>query len=212
MKNFTNSNYRLKRFEMFLEIVRRIPDDKLLRILDLGGEPAYWDDKLPLIGRPVHVTTINLHDITPPNETFSCLRGDARDLPQFADNSFDIVHSNSVIEHVGRWNDMKAMAHETRRLAPAYFLQTPYFWFPIEPHYRGVFFHWLPDSLRAKILLRMSLGFVGRCSNLDEAMSRLEGSVLLDKTMMSALFPDAQIVFEKVYGVPKSIMAIRHHR
>src|SRR3546814_12299335 len=81
------------------------------------------------------------------------------DLSEYADNSFDIVHSNSVIEHVGRWEQMKMMAAEVRRLAPVCYLQTPDFAFPLEPHFRTVAFHWLPEQARAALIQRRGFGF-----------------------------------------------------
>jgi hypothetical protein len=105
---------------------------------------------------------------------------------------------------------MKAMANEIRRLAPAYFVQTPYFWFPIEPHFRSVGFHWLPEAIRARKLMSRKHGFVEKAEHIDEAMRAVQSySYLLDRKMMAGLFPDAQIIFEKFLGLPKSMMAIR---
>jgi hypothetical protein len=77
-----------------------------------------------------------------------------------ADFAFDLVHSNSAIEHVGGWSDMLAMAGEARRLAPAYYPQTAYFW-AAPP---GVLlFHWLPEQVRARWLIRRQLPAAAIC-------------------------------------------------
>lgn len=55
-------------------------------------------------------------------------------MKQFQDNEFDAVFSNSVIEHVGDYEAQRQMANEIMRVGKRYFVQTPNFYFPIEPH------------------------------------------------------------------------------
>ena len=206
------SSFRSRRLARFLTLV----DAQLLktptcRILDLGGQLEFWQGLEPVWGdRSIHVTIVNQdppHTIDDPR--FDYIQGDARNLRHLQGDSFDIVHSNSVIEHVGNFTDMSQMANEVHRLAPAYFVQTPNFWFPIEPHLRAPFIHWLPKPLQAQIVMRKSLGFFPRAYTMQEAHDILADSSMLSASMMQALFPDAEIVREKVWMLTKSLIAIR---
>lgn len=182
-----------------------------VRIVDLGGRPEYWSiiDRSFLESMKVHITTVNLEKQAPTSDPmFSQRTGDACALDA-EDNAFDIAHSNSVIEHVGDWAQMEMFARETRRLAPRYYVQTPYFWFPVEPHFSAPFFHWLPEGTRARMLMKRDHGFMPRTDDLGEAMRAVQHARLLDKTMMRGLFPDARHIDERVAGLTKSLMAIR---
>jgi hypothetical protein len=203
--------YRRRRFGLVLRSVDRILSrQRSCRILDVGGVPEYWENVRDLVGqRNCHVTLVNLTSYSINSSFFTSLAGDARDLSWLPDKSFDLVHSNSVIEHVGRWQDMKAMAHEVRRLAASYFLQTPYFWFPIEPHCATAFFHWLPRPIRISMLMRRPRWNWGQAPDVGAAMQLIESTVLLDYQMLAALFPDAIIHRERFFGLTKSLIAIR---
>lgn len=206
------SSFRLARFSLFLDLINSMPaTDRPLRILDVGGVEAYWRDKRQLIPRSVEITILNLDGGELAAEPgFVFLQGNACSMPEFADNSFDIVHSNSVIEHVGQWSNMMSMAKEIRRVAPNYFVQTPYFWFPIEPHARTPLLHWLPESLKFRLVMARKCGpYWSKAATVDEAMRTIQDSSLLDRRMFSALFPDAKIISEKFLGMTKSLMAIR---
>ncbi|WP_306224600.1 class I SAM-dependent methyltransferase [Bosea beijingensis] len=182
---------------------------KVVTILDVGGTESYWSDKIAMIKRDVHVTLLNIHQVETSAANFLSVAGDARNMPQFGDNQFDIVHSNSVIEHVGRWTDMVAMAQEVARVAPSYFVQTPYFWFPIEPHARTAFLHWLPEPIRYRIVMAFKCGFWSKCATVDSAMRTIQSSELIDIGMMKSLFPGSVIVKEKAFQLTKSIIAIK---
>ncbi len=145
-----------------------------------------------------------------PTSDFFSLAGDARAMPEFSDNHFDVAHSNSVIEHVGQWKDMMAMAREIRRVAPAYFVQTPYYWFPMEPHSHTLFLHWLPETWRFRVVMARKCGpYWSKAETVDQAMRTIQSSSLLDKRMFRELFPDADVVSEKILGLTKSLMAVR---
>jgi hypothetical protein len=203
--------FRRRRFRLFIGLVDAVLATRdTCRIIDIGGEPAYWTSVGDLLGsRRCHITLLNMMAFSEDQSRFDSIVGDARNINVLADNSFDIVHSNSVIEHVGRWDDMANMAREVRRLAPSYFVQTPYFWFPVEPHCRTAFFHWLPESIRLRMLMSKPRGNWGRALDVTTAMQQMQSAVLLDCAMMRTLFPDGEIHRERLLGMTKSLIAIR---
>jgi hypothetical protein len=207
----SENRFRSERFRLFKRIVQIVKSEKgVCNILDLGGTEEYWKTFARYFDFDnVKVYLLNLKLVETNHPSILALAGDARDLKEFPDHSFDIVHSNSVIEHVGRWGDMVLMANEVRRLAPRYFVQTPYFWFPIEPHARFAFFHWMPESWRYRILMKRGSGFWPQQTNLGDAVKLIQDAVLIDKQQMQFLFPDAKIVSEKFLGFTKSLIAIR---
>ncbi|MBI2956236.1 MAG: methyltransferase domain-containing protein [Acidobacteria bacterium] len=62
----------------------------------------------------------------------------------FADQSFDIVYSNAVLEHLPGWEAQQRFAEEVQRVGRAWFITTPNLWFPVEPHYHLPFVQFLP--------------------------------------------------------------------
>jgi len=201
--------FRLGRMRLFLSLLPAKSAGPI-RILDIGGTTQYWRAMQDLWEHlPLSITIVNL-DAEPRDEGVLSVRpGNACNLTEFEDNSFDAVHSNSVIEHVGHWPEMAAMAGEVRRLAPTYYLQTPNYWFPVEPHYRALGYHWLPESARAALLTRWRLGFRGPSPTFDAAMRDVQTVNLLTSRQLKALFPDANIQSERVLGWPKSLIAVR---
>ena len=209
----TWSNYfRGRRFALIEQKLRAIAAAKgECRIIDIGGRVEYWDPILPTLQEvKARITVVNLEKTQPKTSAmFDFAFGNACDLSAYGDKSFDFAHSNSLIEHVGRWPEMKACANEIRRVANGYYVQTPYLWFPLEPHFRAPFFAWLPEQTRARLLMAFDLGYIGKAATLDQAMADVQSINLLDHPQMKALFPDGGIAFERVLGWPKSMIACR---
>jgi SAM-dependent methyltransferase len=76
------------------------------------------------------------------------VRADAAAGLPFEDDEFDLVYCSSVIEHV-RPERRAAFAKEIRRVARGWFVQTPAWSFPLEPHSLLPAAHWLPVRLRS---------------------------------------------------------------
>lgn len=209
-----------KRRDRFLrEVIVNCPrqDGETLRILDIGGSQRYWRrvgfDFL--IAQKVQITVTNVDDLEfyrepeAPEGLFIDEVANGCRLP-YPDNSFDLCHSNSVIEHVGGWDDMQEFAREVRRVGRAYFCQTPNYHFPIEPHFPLVpFNHWMPRGIRAKLMMLLPMAYVGRASDLDTAHRFIDSARLLRREQVKHLFPDARLIAERLLGLPKSYTAIR---
>jgi hypothetical protein len=196
---------RRERFALFLSLLQKLEGH--VEILDIGGTQEFWT--LMTGGDPgdARITLLNIEHQPVSSAKFVSAVGDARAMPQFADKSFDVVFSNSVIEHVGDYRGQQRMAHEVMRVGRRYFVQTPNKRFPLEPHFLFPFFQYLPDEVRAQLVHRFDIGWYKRIPSLDEARAEVDSIRLLTRRRFSNLFPDAEIYEEKLFGLTKSFVA-----
>jgi SAM-dependent methyltransferase len=123
------------------------------------------------------------------------VRADATARLPFADGSFDLAYSSSVVEHLAP-ERRAAFAAELRRVARGLWVQTPAFSFPVEPHALLPGAHWLPLGARRRY---WRLGAAGSWEEIH----------LLRRAELQALFPEAQVVAERLGGLAKSWIAVR---
>jgi hypothetical protein len=195
---------RKRRHRRFLALLEPLP--RPLRILDVGGAQRFWEG-VDFVGRDdAEITLLNLSPVDVRHEGFTYALGDARDMGQFGDDEFEVVFSNSVIEHVGGLGDQRKMAEEIRRVGIRYFVQTPNRRFPIEPHTFFPFFQFLPVGARVFLLRHLPLVYGGRIRDPEQARERVEGIRLLTFKELRDLFPGASIERERVLGFTKSFM------
>lgn len=184
-----------------------------VNIIDVGGTKTYWKilPKRLFSDKKMTITVVNLSGVitVPDDRHFKFVEMDGCDLSSYADNSFHIAHSNSVLEHVGSWDKMLRFAAEISRVARSYFVQTPYYWCPLEPHFMVPFFHWLPRTVRISLIRKFALGHSPRRRNYDDAAACIDSINLLDKKRFSMLFPEAHIFTERALFIPKSLIAVR---
>ena len=196
--------FRRRRFAFFQSLLSRL--NRPIHILDIGGTETYWKTMGLNIDDQVFITLLNLteNNVTLPNVT--SIVGDARSVQ--ADNaSFDVVFSNSVIEHVGNYQDQLQMAKEVVRVGRRYFVQTPNKYFPLEPHFLFPFFQFLPIWIRVLLLQNFNLGWFVKTADKAKAREIVEEIRLLSKREFISLFPNASIFQEKVFGMTKSFVA-----
>ena len=180
-----------------------------LRIIDVGGTNEFWEQRGWAARDDVEATLVNLEAAERRHENIIPTAGNATDLSEHDDSSFDIAFSNSVIEHLFTFENQSRMATEIRRVASAaYWVQTPNYWFPIEPHFLVPAWHWLPEDARVAILRRRGVGWAGRCPDPEFARRVVEEHRLMRRRELARLFPDARIVGERFGGLVKSWTAV----
>jgi hypothetical protein len=197
-----SSRMRRRRFRWFERLTEALP--RPLRIIDLGGRNEFWE-RHDWAGRgDVRITLVNIVDQPRRHGNIEPRVGDATDLGEYPDRAFDVAFSNSVIEHLGTRARQASMAREARRVARAYWVQTPNYWFPIEPHFLFPGWQWMPRAVRAELLHRLPVGGRPACPDRRRARQRVESIRLLSRRQLESLFPGAAIVPERYGGVVKS--------
>jgi hypothetical protein len=178
------------------------------RVLDVGGTPSIWG----LLEVSPRVTFLNMPHGSADLKGIDAVFGSGCELP-FPDQSFDIVFSNSVIEHVGARAEQQRFADEVRRVGRRYYVQTPNRRFPIEPHLLTPFIHFLPRSWQSAIVRRFTVWQWMERPSEDRRSYYVEHYLrdirLLSRRDVAGLFPGAAIVRERWFGLTKSLIAVR---
>lgn len=201
------NKFRRKRFRNFLKYTKDIPPP--VTILDVGGTADFWKQMGAEDNSGFVITILNLDEPKVQQlGIFRFVKGNAADLSEFADKSFDVVFSNSVIEHIPSRADRQKMADEIKRVGKKYFVQTPNFYFPFEPHFLFPCFQFMPKSVKMFFLLNFDMGWFKKCRNSAEAQRLLEENSLLKLKELKNYFYGCRIIKEKYFFLTKSYIAV----
>jgi ubiquinone/menaquinone biosynthesis C-methylase UbiE len=198
---------RNKRFQIFEDLIdKNFPKNQIIRVLDVGGTGYFWKDRKLFHSGRLQITLLNLEAENHLPNGIKSISGNATDLSEFEDNHFDLVFSNSVIEHLYTWENQQKMAKECMRVCKNYFIQTPNKHFMIEAHYAIPFIQYMPKRLTYSILTKTRLSRMRKWAPHD-AEQYLKEIRLINKSEMEQLFPNAKIYKEKMLGMTKSFTA-----
>ena len=200
--------WRVRRMNKFISQINPSLGDT---ILDVGGYPNFWEDfkinglRIICLNQDPAFKSLALLD----QKSISRIYGDGCNL-SYGNQSFSVGFSNSVIEHVGDWANQKIFAREILRVGRKIWVQTPAYECPIEPHFLAPFFHWLPVAWRIRTGRWATLwGWLEKPSP-QQVRDMVEEIRLLKKKEFKELFPDCEIITEKIFGIlPKSYIAVR---
>ena len=201
-KGSIGTTLRQRRWRMFEE---QFPDIEQQKVLDLGGTIRHWE---AAPRRPASVVVLNYlpQDTELPGMT--AIEGDAcAPPPVVTTQSFDVVYSNSLIEHVGGHSRRMELASVIDSLAPRHWIQTPYRYFPVEPHWLFPGLQFLPQALRARAIRHWPLSPAR--PDPRGALQDVMEVELLSKTELQFYFPQSEIIAERIAGITKSLIATR---
>jgi hypothetical protein len=199
---------RARRWDLVRDL---FPDFENFSVVDLGGTVDAWE-RSPL--RPRQVTVLNLFEPgLSSDDRIVPVTGDACDAVdvltrELGHGSYDLVFSNAVLEHVGGHANRVRFARQVHELAPRHWVQTPYRYFPVEPHWLFPGMQLLPVSARAQISRYWPLAHCPD-SSMDAARDSVLWTELVSLTEMRVYFPHSQIHHERMAGLTKSLIAVR---
>jgi uncharacterized membrane protein len=190
------------------EFVRRFGVTDETRVLDVGGDSFNWRILAEREGVRPKVTILNVipPDIADLPAHIRWVIADALSAP-FPNNAFDVVFSNSVIEHLGTAAAQQQFAREISRMGQVYWVQTPNRWFPMEPHLICPFIHYLPRRMQRPLYPFTPWALLTPGVDAEAMDDQFETLRLLTKRDFIALFPSASILTERVAGLAKCFIA-----
>jgi SAM-dependent methyltransferase len=176
---------RARRHERFFSLTGLQPG---MRVVDVGC------GALGLRGLEPGLDITGVDLVARPEYEGPFVQADAAQWLPFDDAAFDLAYSSSVVEHVEP-ERRAAFAAAVKRVARGWFVQTPAWSFPIEPHALLPFAHWLAPTLRRPY---WRLGAAGSWEDIH----------LLRRAELAVLFGEP-ILAERFGGLVKSWIALR---
>lgn len=140
------------KIERLLNLARRPQPIRMLEVGTGSGGIASYFGTHPQLRCDVDAVDVRDNRIVAEGYRYHPVTGTA--LP-FADEAFDVVLTNHVIEHVGDIRAQRAHLLEVRRVLRQDgigYLAVPNRWMLVEPHYHLAFLSWLPRWLRTPYL------------------------------------------------------------
>ena len=208
LKQMMRGRWRSARMEACITLTQLRPGH---HVLDLGGTPSLWE----MVDFPLTITLLNLpsgefHDDrygegfgwipSQSHHTYQFVHADAcRPLPFSANAYFDLIFSNSLIEHVP---DPAALAHNIQHAGSAWWVQTPSRTFPIEAHCNLPFWWQYPTWLQAMWLRRWQRIF-------PFAYHQMRTTIGFDAPTLRNLFPSSELYIERFAHFAKSYSVYR---
>ncbi len=199
-----SARFRGRRFELFRRLTAGMA--RPLRVLDVGGTEQYWIRMGVTESSEFQVTLLNIEALPTSICGFRSIAGDACEIDSGLAGDYDLVYSNSVIEHVFSLERQQAMAAGIRRLGLPYWLQTPNYWFPIEPHFHWLGWQWYPRWLRLAMIQRVRCGMRGPVGSPDEAAALVDEVRLMNASELQSCFPEATLYRERLGPFTKSLV------
>jgi SAM-dependent methyltransferase len=176
---------RVRRHERFFHLTGIT---RASRIVDLGCGPL----GLRAFAPELDVTGVDR--LAKPEYPGPFVQADVTGRLPFADGEFDLAYSSSLVEHLAP-ADRSAFAAEVRRVASGWYVQTPAYSFPVEPHALLPLAHWLPAGPRRAY---WRLGVAGEWEDI----------ALLRRAELAELFGEP-VVAERAFGLAKSWISVR---
>lgn len=189
---------REKKYQLFMQLLR---PDAATRILNVGatgigtGLPDQLEAAYPfqenITGGGINRSELMDYKRSFPKAT--ALMFDGCRLP-FPDKSFDIVYSNAVIEHLPGEDLVRSFAAEVQRVGRGWFVTTPNFWYPFDPHYHLPFIQLLPQDTQRELVQKLG-------------KTPYDYLHLFSKREMRKLFPTSKVIGCRVTFYPETLIA-----
>jgi Methyltransferase domain len=191
---------REQKHQLFMQVLRPAPQTRILNVGASGTGIGLQEQLESFYQYPSQITGggISFADVQDYRDSFPGVQAvvfDGCALP-FADKSFDIVYSNAVLEHLPGSEFVERFAAEVQRVGRGWFVTTPNFWYPVDPHYHLPFVQLLPETAQRSLVRRLG-------------KTPYDHLRLLTKGQLRKLFPIGAVIGCRVTFYPETLIAYR---